>query len=124
MMINLIYGILFPPLQRMDTLRISDSEVLDQVQIMNISKSSSPDHVSPRIFKYVALAIHKHLAKLFNISLSAGPLPNIWKTAIFTPVYKNKGDVDNVNNYRPLSVTSAVCKLLEKMLSSINTNIL
>ena len=47
-----------PPLQQMDTLKISDSEVLDQLQIMNISKPSGPDSVSPRILKYVALAIH------------------------------------------------------------------
>ena len=104
-----------PPLQTMDTFRILDSEVLDQLQIMNISKPSGPDSVSPRILKYIAPAIHKPLAKLFNISLSTGSLPNIWKTAIVTPVYKNKGAIDDVNNYRPISVTSVVCKLLEKI---------
>lgn len=82
---------------------------------MNTSKPSGPDSVSPRILKYIAPAIHKPLAKLFNISLSTGSLPNIWKTAIITPVYKNKGAIDDVNNYRPISVTSVVCKLLEKI---------
>lgn len=33
-----------------------------------------------------------------------------------TPVFKNKGTPDDVNNYRPISVTSVICKLLEKII--------
>ena len=54
------------------------------------------------------------MTKLFNTSLSSGTLPKIWKIAHVTPVYKNKGNAEDVNNYRPISVTSVVCKLLEK----------
>lgn len=32
-----------------------------------------------------------------------------------TPVFKNKGTPDDVNNYRPISVTSVICKLLKKL---------
>lgn len=31
-----------------------------------------------------------------------------------TPIFKNKGSAHDVNNYRPISITSIVCKILEK----------
>ena len=60
--------------------------------------------------------MNKPLIKLFNTSLRSGTLPKIWKIAQVTPVYKNKGNAEDVNNYRPISVTSVVCKLLEKII--------
>lgn len=105
-----------PPLHHMETFRITENEVLDQLQIINICKPSGPDGVSPQVLKYTAQSIYKPLTKLFNISLNNGTLPSIWKIAQVTPVYKNKGHADDVNNYRPISVTSVVCKLLEKII--------
>ena len=100
----------------MGTLHITESEVLDQLHIINTCKPPGPDNVSPKVLKQIAQSIYKPLTKLFNTSLSSGTLPKIWKIAHVTPVYKNKGNAEDVNNYRPISVTSGVCKLLEKII--------
>ena len=52
------------------------------------------------------------LNSIFNISLSTSKLPSTWKTALITPIFK-KGLPSDPSNYRPISLTSSACKLLE-----------
>ena len=64
--------------------------------------------------------IAKPLSMLFSISMASGVLPSIWKKAIIIPIFK-KGDKSNSANYRPISLTSIICKIME---SIIKDNIL
>ena len=52
------------------------------------------------------------LANLFNLSLEEGKVPSEWKEANITPLFKN-GSRNKPENYRSVSLTSVVCKLLE-----------
>ena len=52
------------------------------------------------------------LTALYNQSLSSQAIPDEWKHAFISPVFK-KGDVHSPSNYRPVSLTVVVCKLLE-----------
>ena len=54
---------------------------------------------------------------LFQASLDQGIVPDEWKLAIITPLFK-KSDKSNVENYRPISLTSIACKLLEHIIYS------
>ena len=74
----------------MGTLHVTESEVLDQLHIINTCKSPGPDSVSPKVLKQIAQSIYKPLTKLFNTSLRSGTLPKIWKIAQVTPVYKKR----------------------------------
>ena len=47
---------------------------------------------------------------LFNRSLEKKQIPDIWKCANISPIYK-KGRKDEVNNYRPVSLTCILCKI-------------
>ena len=55
------------------------------------------------------------LAVIFNESLATGNLPEDWKTAVVTPIFKHGGKEDP-GNYRPVSLTSVPCKVLERIL--------
>ena len=52
------------------------------------------------------------LTHLSQQSLNCGTVPNDWKKAYVTPIYK-KGDKPSPINYHPISLTSVVCKLME-----------
>jgi hypothetical protein len=55
------------------------------------------------------------LTMIFNKSLVEGELPNDWKSAQITPIFK-KGRKTEPGNYRPVSLTSIVCKILEGLI--------
>ena len=55
--------------------------------------------------------------KLFNLSFSAGTVPEIWTIGVIKPVYKNKGDPSNPDNYRPITILSCLGKLFTAVLN-------
>ena len=57
------------------------------------------------------------LTTLFNRSISLGQVPDEWKHAIVSPIYKGgRNDRRNPTNYRPISLTSCVARTMEKPL--------
>ena len=61
------------------------------------------------------LQISTPLAKVFNLSLEEGIVLSEWKEANVTPIFK-KGSRNKPDNYRPVSLISVVCKLLETLI--------
>ena len=74
------------------------------------------------LLKVAASAIYEHLTYLFNLSLSSCHVPLDWKRALVTPIYKNKGSKEDKTNYRPISITSTIIKILESALKFQITN--
>ena len=65
-------------------------------------------------FCFAAPIIAPLLTHIFNLSLFSELLPQDWKLARITPIYKGKTDKDDPTNYRPLSVVSPIAKIIEK----------
>ena len=57
------------------------------------------------------------LKLIFERSLNTGDVPYDWRIANVTPIYK-KGERCDPQNYRPISLTSICCKILEHIISS------
>ena len=55
------------------------------------------------------------LTALFKKWLESGKLPEAWKHAEVVPIFK-KGSKKDPNNYRPVSLTSTCCKIMEKLI--------
>ena len=81
---------------------------------LNRNKASGPDEIPPCILVDAAAELAKPITMLFERSLKSGQLPNDWKIAHVTPIYK-KGNKAAVNNYRPVSLTCVICKTMEKI---------
>jgi len=86
---------------------------LDKLNKLNIYKSPGPDGIHPRVLSGYELL--EPLNILFESSYKLGKLPDEWKLGNVITVYKkeNKG---NPSNYRPLSLTSVICKLMESII--------
>ena len=103
------------PSFQLDNISISQSEVVEELLMLNVHKACGPDQMCPRLLKEGAEQLIHSLMKLFNHSISNGVLPQDWASANITPVYK-KGDKHCVANYRPISLTCILCKVLEKII--------
>ena len=55
------------------------------------------------------------LALVMKKTLEDGSMPEDWRTANVTPIFK-KGAKNNPGNYRPVSLTSVCCKMLESII--------
>ena len=81
---------------------------------MKDNKSPGVDGIPPKLLKEIVEQISTPLAKLFNLSLEE-IVPSEWKEANITSLFK-KGSRNKPENYRPVSLTSVVCKLLETLI--------
>ncbi|KAF2343437.1 Reverse transcriptase domain, partial [Trinorchestia longiramus] len=90
-------------------------EVEEQLSILNPYKSTRPDGLGPRILRETAEVISEPLTNIFSRSLETGIVPDDWKRANVTPIFK-KGNKQIPNNYRPISLTSVISKTIERLL--------
>ena len=97
-----------------DSVIVSASEVYDLLRLLDPTKACGPDLLPARLLKEGADEISHSLSKVFNLSLSKGVLPQDWTSAHIVPVHK-KNDKSDPSNYRPISLTSIVIKVLEKL---------
>jgi hypothetical protein len=92
---------------------VTEEKVMKKLKVLNPVKSPGPDKMHPRVLKELSPVISSPLAMIMNKSLEEGVLPQSWKMANVTPIYKiKKGPKSDCGNYRPVSLTSIVCKAL------------
>ena len=98
---------------------ITVSEVVDVLKNLDSSKSPGPDGILPVFLKVCCKELAPVLCDLFNVFLQHGQVPSAWKEANVVPIYKGSGKPkDDVSSYRPVSLTSIVGKVMEKLVSS------
>ena len=96
----------------MEELKLLECDIKKKLLNLDPGKSSGPDKINGRILKELAHEISPVLEILFNKSIIEGSLPYQWKEAHVIALFK-KGSKRSPNNYRPVSLTSICCKLLE-----------
>ena len=86
-------------------------------------KAAGPDEIHARVLKELHRPLAPVLSDLFQRSIDTGEVPDDWREANVAPVFK-KGERYRASNYRPISLTSIVCKLLEHIITSHMMNFL
>ena len=101
--------------EHLGQLFVTPEIIAKRTKKMQDNKSPGVDGIPPKLLKESVEQISTPLAKLFNLSLEERIVPSEWKEANITPLFK-KGSRNKPENYRPVSLTSVVCKLLETLI--------
>ena len=104
-----------PVNNKLDKIKVKPSEVKKQLKNLRTQKSCGPDGVHPYILHHLAETMSIPLTIIYNITLSSGKIPTIWKEGVVSALFK-KGKKSLPSNYRAITLTSIVCKILEKII--------
>ena len=107
--------IYFPPPNGEDYNNLFTFEELNSA--LKTCKDTSPgeDGIHYLMLKNLSSDQLQHLLAFFNYLWSTDTFPDDWKTAIVLPFIKPNKPPHSLSSYRPISLTSCLCKLFEKM---------
>jgi len=99
-------------LDKLKDIKIEEHVVRQKLDALKVGKSPGPDDIHAKLLYELRNELVSPLTKIFNLSIKTGLVPQDWKDANVSPLFK-KGSKNKPENYRPVSLTSIVGKLLE-----------
>ena len=97
---------------------ISQEEILKATKNLKNNKSPGSDNI---LNEHIKNTIHVFLPiylQLFNLILDTGVVPESWALGDILPIYKNKGNINLPENYRPVTLLSCLGKLFTSILNT------
>ena len=80
--------------------------------------ATGPDEIHYQFLKHLPEVSLQVLLGIFNKIWSSGDFPDSWREAVIIPIPKPGKDATNPTNYRPISLTSCLCKTMERMVNA------
>ena len=96
-------------------IEITEVMVANKLEKLDVNKCPGLDDIHPKLLFELRGDLVKPLTKLFNFSIKNGVVPLEWREAGVVPLFK-KGKKSEPENYRPVSLTSLICKIIESIL--------
>ena len=101
----------------LETLTVTEQKVKKLLAKLKTDKSPGPDGIHNNVIYEAREQLLYPLTELFRTTIETGDIPPEWKMADVVPIFK-KGLKSDPNNYRPVSLTSTIGKLLESLVRS------
>ena len=91
-------------------------ELVEAIQLSQDS-ATGPDEIHYQMLKHLPENSYETLLNIFNKIWTSGKFPEDWTLATIIPIPKPRKDPAEPNHYRPIAVTSCLCKTLERMIN-------
>ena len=101
--------------RKLEDVKVDKVDLLRLLRSLDEKKAMGPDDVSGHILKECREQLIEPICDIISCSIETGNVPVEWKRANVVPLYKN-GNRQEPLNYRPVSLTSIMCKLCEKVI--------
>jgi hypothetical protein len=102
---------------------IVESEIVKALSKLKNGKAFGHDRIINEMLKAAGPIIMRSLLKLFNLCLDTGYYPEGWCMGHIVPIFKS-GDKSQLTNYRPITLSSCLGKLLSSVLKNRIENFL
>ena len=93
------------------------AELEEALSVLKMKKAPGPDNITNEMLTHLGPKSKKKILQIFNDGWKAGSVPQIWREAIMIPVHKKGKDRAKAESYRPISLTSCVGKLMERIIN-------
>lgn len=97
---------------------ITREEIVNSINSLKNNKASGYDNVMNEHIKTTMSNFLPLYENLFNIIFDTGIVPEEWLIGIIRPIYKNKGNPSNPENYRPITLLSCLGKVFTNILET------
>jgi len=93
-------------------IQVTEDIIWKKLMSIRMDKAPGADDLVPRFLAALSNEISVPLSIIYNRSLREGEVPNDWRDANVSPIFKS-GSRAVPGNYRPVSLTCVLCKVLE-----------
>ena len=104
-----------PDVPIIDDIEFSAEDIAKEIKNMSISSAPGLDGITPKILKECSQTLSQPIYMLWRHSLDIGKIPKECKRGLISPIYK-KGSRECPANYRPISLTSHIVKIFERVI--------
>ena len=101
-----------------DTVEARDftmSELNTAIAAAKSKGAAGPDQISPSFLKHLGPIAKSYFLYIINCSWHSGTCPQSWRTAHIIPILKPNKPASSIKSYRPVSLTSCIAKVSERM---------
>jgi hypothetical protein len=93
------------------------AELKKAITKMKRKGAAGPDEIPPSFLKALGSKALSVLLAIFNLSFTSGTSPQAWRSALIVPILKHGKPASDLASFRPISLTSCIGKLFERMLA-------
>ena len=97
---------------------ITEGEIRKTIKMLKNGKAGGIDQILNEYIKNSPSDMVKLIHSFFNLILETGIVPDSWTIGLIVPIFKNKGDIHNPDNYRGITLLSCMGKLFTMIINT------